>query len=39
MVSTGYLDSRQLQLDAEGKLESIVSQREHPGNWLPMSDQ
>lgn len=36
MKTTGYLDSSELELDPDGNLEIIVSQKEHPGNWLPM---
>lgn len=34
---TGYLDSRQLQVDADGRFEIILSATKQPGNWLPMS--
>ncbi|HEY9036531.1 MAG TPA: DUF1214 domain-containing protein [Pseudomonadales bacterium] len=34
---TGYLDSRQLQVDAEGRFEIILSATKKPGNWLPMT--
>lgn len=36
MKTTGFLDSSEIELDADGNLEIIVSQKEHPGNWLPM---
>jgi len=36
MKTSGYLDSSELNLDADGNLEVIVSQKEHPGNWLAM---
>ncbi len=36
MKTDGYLDSRDMEIDGDGKLEIIVSQREHPGNWLRM---
>lgn len=34
--STGYLDSRQLQVGADGRFEIIASSQPQPGNWLPM---
>ncbi|MEM6582534.1 MAG: DUF1214 domain-containing protein [Pseudomonadota bacterium] len=36
MKTDGFLDSRNIEIDAEGMLEIIVSQQEKPGNWLPM---
>ena len=36
MKTTGFLDSSEIEIDADGNLEIIVSQREQPGNWLPM---
>lgn len=36
MKTTGFLDSSEIELDANGNLEIIVSQKEHKGNWLPM---
>lgn len=36
MKSDGYLDSRDMEIAEDGTLEIIVSQREHPGNWLRM---
>ena len=36
MKTDGFLDSREMEIGADGSLEIIVSQREHPGNWLPM---
>lgn len=35
---TGYLDSRQLQVDADGRFSITVSSRPQPGNWLPMTE-
>jgi len=37
MQTTGFLDSQDLEIAADGALEIIVSQAEHPGNWLPMA--
>jgi hypothetical protein len=36
MKTDGYLDSREMKLESDGRLEIIVSQKEQPGNWLPM---
>ncbi len=36
MKTDGFLDSRDMEIDADGRLEVIVSQKEQPGNWLPM---
>ncbi len=36
METTGYLDSMDMEINADGHFEIIISQREHPGNWLPM---
>ena len=36
MKTDGFLDSRDMQVNADGSLEIIVSQREQPGNWLRM---
>jgi hypothetical protein len=37
METTGYIDARRMRIEADGRFELIVSQREQPGNWLPMS--
>ncbi|MGI9296219.1 MAG: DUF1214 domain-containing protein [Pseudomonadales bacterium] len=37
METTGYLDSREMEINPDGNLEIIISQNEHSGNWLPMS--
>lgn len=34
MATTGEIDQRTLQVDENGYFEIIVSQKEHPGNWL-----
>lgn len=36
MKVTGFVDARDMEIDADGSLEIIVSQKKHPGNWLPM---
>lgn len=36
METTGYIDARDMQIGPDGRFELIVSQREHPGNWLRM---
>ena len=37
MKSTGFLDSNQLETDAEGNFEILVSSAKKEGNWLPMT--
>jgi hypothetical protein len=37
LTTTGYLEARDLAIDADGRFEIIVSAREHPENWLPMA--
>lgn len=37
MQTTGYLDSTEMAINADGSFEIILSRRQHPGNWLPMS--
>jgi hypothetical protein len=37
MAPTGHIELSELELDAAGNFELIVSATEHPGNWLPMS--
>tara|TARA_B110000977_G_C11044361_1_gene480029 strand:- start:5 stop:1102 length:1098 start_codon:yes stop_codon:yes gene_type:complete len=39
MVTTGFLDSREMEINADGTLELIISQREHSGNWLPITSE
>lgn len=34
MEQTGFIDSKQLQADAEGRFELVLSQQQKPGNWL-----
>ncbi len=36
MRPTGQVNSRALEIDADGRFEIIVSAEEKPGNWLPM---
>jgi hypothetical protein len=37
MAPTGHVDVDQLAVAASGDFELVVSAREHPGNWLPMT--
>jgi len=37
MAPTGHVDVDQLAVAENGDFELIVSAREHPGNWLPMT--
>ena len=37
LASTGELDAPNLQVNADGTFEVIVSKNRHSGNWLPMS--
>ncbi len=36
METTGYIDARDMTINADGSFELIISQQRHPGNWLPM---
>ena len=36
MVQTGFVDSKDLQLDDDGHFELVLSQRPQPGNWLKL---
>jgi hypothetical protein len=36
LVRDGYLESQNLEMDADGRFEIFLSQKEHSGNWLPM---
>ncbi len=36
MPTTGYLEASQMQIDADGRFEIIVSVEPQDGNWLPM---
>ena len=38
MASTGELDIRDVDCDADGNFEIIVSQDKRDGNWLPLAD-
>ncbi len=35
---TGFIDSRQLEIAADGSFELFVGQSKRPGNWLPMTE-
>lgn len=37
MAPTGHVELAQLQRDSQGNFELLVSAREQPGNWLPMT--
>jgi hypothetical protein len=37
METTGYVDASELEIGDDGRIELVLSQRERPGNWLPMS--
>src|SRR5688572_15062716 len=37
LATTGYLDDRELIVDADGRFEIAVSCERRPGNWLPMA--
>ncbi len=37
MLPTGFLDTDRLVVEPDGTFEIVVSAREHPGNWLPMT--
>lgn len=39
MVTTGFVDAREMIIEADGSFEIIVSQTEQTGNWLPMNSQ
>lgn len=38
LETTGYLEAKDIETDAEGNFEIIMSAKEHPGNWLPMRE-
>jgi hypothetical protein len=37
MPPTGYLEAQDMQLEADGSFEIILSCEQQPGNWLPMT--
>ena len=37
MVDTGNIDSSQMTFEADGSFEILVSGKQKPGNWLPMT--
>ncbi|MDP6978734.1 MAG: DUF1214 domain-containing protein [Myxococcota bacterium] len=39
MVTTGFLDSRDMEISENGRIEIILSKNEQPGNWIPMTDE
>ncbi len=38
MASTGNLVADDLELDADGRFELVLSAGEHPGNWMPLDE-
>ena len=38
MASTGEIELTDMEFDADGNFEIIVSKAQKPGNWLPMAD-
>lgn len=38
MITDGFLDTEKLQLNDDGSFEIVLSQKEHPGNWVPMTE-
>ena len=36
MVSTGYIDAKDMKIESDGTFEILVSCDPQPGNWLPM---
>jgi hypothetical protein len=38
LTQTGFIDASQLQVDAQGNFEIILSREPKPGNWLKMED-
>lgn len=39
MPPTGYIEAKDMQFDADGRFELIISKQQHPGNWLPMTEE
>ena len=37
MISTGFLENNDLQVDADGNFEIFVDAKKQPGNWLPLN--
>jgi hypothetical protein len=38
MITDGFLDHEKLEVNADGSFEIILSQKEHSGNWLPLTE-
>lgn len=38
MITDGFLDTEKLLVDSDGHFEIILSQTEHSGNWIPMTE-
>ncbi len=39
METTGFMDSRDMEIAGDGTIEIVLSQREHSGNWVPMTEE
>jgi len=39
MEQTGFIDSKQLQIGADGRFEILLSQKPQPGNWLKLESE
>ena len=37
MITDGFIDTGQLQVEADGSFEIILSQKQHPGNWIKLT--
>jgi len=38
MITDGFLDTSKLEVAEDGSFEIILSQKEQPGNWLPLTE-
>ena len=38
METSGFIDSRELDINPDGTFELILSQKKQPGNWLGMCE-
>ena len=38
METSGFIDSREMEINDDGTFELILSQNKQPGNWLPMGE-
>jgi hypothetical protein len=37
MITDGFIDDKTLQLEPDGSFEIVLSQKEQPGNWIPLT--